>query len=382
MQPVEIHEAGIVVRPWLAADADAVLRACQDPDIQRWTRVPRPYLREHAEGFTGSALDTWATGAAAPMGVFDAATGDLLGANGLISVDQAAGCGEIGYWTAPWARGRGAATRASRAVARWALGPLGLRRLVWQAEVGNHASRLVAERIGVRIEGLLRRSMLNPLGVPADHWIGSLLAGEVPEADRPVDPASTARAAVFGAAAPVLTAVSDAGEKLTLRAPVEADLPDMLAACRDPEAVRWTTVPDPYADADAEFYVRDHVPRRWARGEAANFAIADATGRFAGSMSLRLAVDEPGVADVGYLVAPWARGRGYATAALRAVCRWGFERLGLARIEWRAYVGNEASRTVAARAGFRFEGVQRASGVQRGERRDQWVGAVLPGEVT
>ena len=33
------------------------------------------------------------------------------------------------------------------------------------------------------------------------------------------------------------------------------------------------------------------------------------------------------------------------------------------------------------RAGFRVEGVERGGGVQRGVRRDQWVGAVLVGEV-
>ncbi|GAB3945171.1 hypothetical protein GCM10027614_36520 [Micromonospora vulcania] len=81
--------------------------ACQDPDIQRWTTVPRPYLPEHAHGFvTEMSERAWATGTGAPFAVCDPATGELLGACALISIDSA-GTGEVGYWTAPWARGRG-----------------------------------------------------------------------------------------------------------------------------------------------------------------------------------------------------------------------------------------------------------------------------------
>jgi RimJ/RimL family protein N-acetyltransferase len=394
MEPVEIHEANLILRPWLAEDADTVFEACQDPVLQRWTRVPRPYLREHAEGFTAGALDAWARGDAAPLGVFDAATGRMLGAHGLVKIDREEGWAEVGYWTAPWARGRGVATTATRAVARWVLGPGapggphgalgdGPRRLIWRAEVGNHASRLVAERAGFLVEGIQRRSLPRPGEVTmVDYWLGGLLPGEIREADRPLEPWVAARAKAFGRAAPVLEAVTEAGEKLTLRVPAEPDLADVLLACRDPETIRWTTVPDPYADADGEFWIHDHVPARWACGEAANFVIADPAGRYSGAMSLRLSAADPLVADVGFAVAPWARGRGYATAALRAVCRWGFEQLCLARIEWRAYLGNDASRTVAERTGFRVEGIERAAGVQRGVRRDQWVGAVLAGEVT
>jgi RimJ/RimL family protein N-acetyltransferase len=388
MEPVEIHEAGLILRPWAADDADAVLEACQDPVLQRWTRVPRPYLREHAESFTAGALDAWEKGDTAPMGVFDAGTGRMLGAHGLVKIDREEGWAEVGYWTAPWARGQAVATHATRAVARWLHGPRGPlgdgpRRLVWRAEVGNHASRLAAERAGVLVEGIQRRALPRPAdGVLVDYWTGSLLPGEVREADRPLEPWVAARAKTFGQPACVLEAVTQAGEKLTLRVPAEPDLADVLAACRDPEAIRWTVVPDPYTEVDADFWVHEHVPSRWARGEAANFAIADPAGRYSGAMSLRLSAADPLVADVGFAVAPWARGRGYATAALRAVCRWGFEQLGLARIEWRAYLGNDASRAVADRVGFRMEGIERAAGVQRGVRRDQWVGAVLAGEVT
>jgi RimJ/RimL family protein N-acetyltransferase len=41
------------LRPWRPDDVDAVTAACQDPEVQRWTRVPVPYARSDAEAFVG-----------------------------------------------------------------------------------------------------------------------------------------------------------------------------------------------------------------------------------------------------------------------------------------------------------------------------------------
>jgi RimJ/RimL family protein N-acetyltransferase len=49
-------------------------------------------------------------------------------------------------------------------------------------------------------------------------------------------------------------------------------------------------------------------------------------------------------------------------------------------IEWRAEIGNEASRRVAQKAGFVMEGQLRKRLVHRGERVDIWVGSLLKGE--
>ncbi|MBM0233532.1 GNAT family N-acetyltransferase [Micromonospora sp. STR1_7] len=378
MEPVEIIEDGVLLRPWREADADAVHRACQDPDIQRWTTVPRPYLPEHAHGFvTELSGRAWAEGTGAPFAVCDPASGELLGSCGLISIDGD-GTGEVGYWTAPWARGRGVTVRATRALARWSFETLGLRRLLWQAEVGNHASRLVALRAGFRIDGRLRLARPAPDGGP-DGWVGSLLPGEVPEpgSTGPAGPGTLVarRAAVFGRPQPTLFATAGAGE-LRLRPMEEQDLDTVVGTCRDPETIRWTTVPDPYDHADARWY-QNHCRELWARGDAACFAIADPDDRYAGSIDLRLSPSDPLLADVGFMTAPTARGRGLMPAALLALSAWGFTALGLARIEWKAHVGNVASRRVAEKAGFTFEGIARGGVPHRGERVDVWVAALL-----
>jgi len=384
MDPVEIHEAGVLLRPWRVSDAEAVFGACQDPEIQRWTSVPRPYLRLHADGFVTTHTErAWASGTSAPLGIFEPATGELLGSSGLISLNPKEGTGEIGYWTAPGARGKGVATRAARGVARWAFEVLGLRRLAWRAEVGNHASRVVAVRLGMQMEGVQRRGIARADGTWTDGWAAALLRRELRESADPLDQAGQLiieRAGTFGRPQPRLSALTPAGAVVSLRRPAGRDLDAIVVACRDRESAAWTTVPDPYQRRDAEFFTFEHAPARWARGEGITCAIVDADDAYCGSMELRFMAD-PTVADVGYLVAPWARGKGFASTALRELCRWAIQTLALRRIEWRAYVGNDASRRVAEKAGFTIEGVARAGCTQRGRLHDAWVGSLLPGEV-
>jgi RimJ/RimL family protein N-acetyltransferase len=171
--------------------------------------------------------------------------------------------------------------------------------------------------------------------------------------------------------APELTDPPD----LVLRLPLVEDLGDIVAQCRDPEFQRWTTVPVPYQESDAQsFLVR--VADGW-QANVARFVI-EHQGRFSGTVDLRF--DGLGGAEVGFGLAPWARGKGVMTRALRLVLAWGFGLPGIDVVYWRAQVGNSASRRVAGRCGFRMEGTVRGLLEQRGERRDGWIGSLRRGE--
>src|SRR4051812_46037693 len=70
-----------------------------------------------------------------------------------------------------------------------------------------------------------------------------------------------------------------------------------------------------------------------------------------GNVNLVRFSDDGLSAALGYWLVPAARGRGLATAAARLLCRWGFEELGLERIELLLEPGNAPSRRVAERLG-------------------------------
>ncbi|GAA1382129.1 GNAT family N-acetyltransferase [Catellatospora chokoriensis] len=175
---------------------------------------------------------------------------------------------------------------------------------------------------------------------------------------------------------PVLHTVTDRGAPLTLRPARLDDAPGILIACTDPESRRWTTVPLDYDPEKAVGWVTGYAPGWWERRQGAAFVLADADDAYVGQIDLRVSGD-PQVADIGFLTAPHARGHGYMSAALRAVAEWGIRELGLARVEWKAHVGNDGSRRVAERAGFTYEGVQRSGCAHRGERRDAWTAALV-----
>lgn len=162
------------------------------------------------------------------------------------------------------------------------------------------------------------------------------------------------------------------GPDLLLRRPRPADAADIVAQCQDPEFRRWTTVPDPYTDADArEFLAR--VEQGWQTGTAATFAVVY-QGRFAGTVNLLM--DGIGGADIGYGLGPWARGHGVMTRAVRLVLGWGFDELNLQTVHWKALVGNDASRRVALRCGIRVHGAVPGLLEHRGQRCDGWFGSV------
>jgi ribosomal-protein-alanine N-acetyltransferase len=169
-------------------------------------------------------------------------------------------------------------------------------------------------------------------------------------------------------------------EAIRLRLRTDADNPAIVAACRDPDIARFTRVPDDYDEATAAEWAAESKRMRDA-GEGLHLIVADADGdELLGSIGLRMSGDE-GRCDAGYWLAPWARGRGVMTRALRLLSRWAFENLPVERIEVTIEPENSASRTVAERAGYTFEGVLRSYLEIKGSRRDAAMYSLLRGEL-
>ena len=84
--------------------------------------------------------------------------------------------------------------------------------------------------------------------------------------------------------------------------------------------------------------------------------------------------------ELGYVFAPEAGGRGYATEAAAAMLRLGFEGLGLHRIVARLDARNDASARLAARLGMRREAHLVRNELFKGEWSDELIFAMLADE--
>ncbi|HEX6246367.1 MAG TPA: GNAT family N-acetyltransferase [Nocardioidaceae bacterium] len=165
---------------------------------------------------------------------------------------------------------------------------------------------------------------------------------------------------------------------VTLRAHTPDDVPALYEQARDAVMLRWTTVPDPSTLETAREFATRLIPDAWRADREWQFAVEapddDGARRFVGSVSLRNEGD--GRAEISYGAHPWSRGRGYVHRALELLLAWGFAEKQLRTVLWRAHAGNWASRKVAWRLGFSFDGTVRQWLPQRGELRDAWVGAL------
>lgn len=177
---------------------------------------------------------------------------------------------------------------------------------------------------------------------------------------------------------PPVSPVVLTGERVVLSTPTEADVDRIAELCVDPAIAEWTTVPSPYTRDHAVGFVDGMVADGWASGRIHTWGVR-VDGELAGMMGLHGIED--GAAEIGYWLAPGARGRGLMSEAVALALDYGFapapEGLGLQRIAWHAFIGNRASAAVARRAGFLFEGTIRLGAVHRGLRRDEWQAGLL-----
>jgi RimJ/RimL family protein N-acetyltransferase len=158
------------------------------------------------------------------------------------------------------------------------------------------------------------------------------------------------------------------------------DAPAVTAACKDPEIARWIPIiPSPYSDEDARAFL-EQSRVNWELGDAYNFAVVNEDGELLGSIAMRVLRFRTG--HIGYWVTGDARGRGIATKALNALCRWAVDDLGLKRLELVTDPRNVASQRVAEKAGFQREGILRSALEYRdGTRRDSLMFSLLAEEL-
>ncbi len=162
-EPCTLIGDAVVLRPWETVDAHAMVRACNDPEVARWTTVPSPYTTADAASFIEAGPTSWAARTAMCFAVEAAptfvarspgpATGSpaLVGSMSVVDVAADLTVAEIGYWTAPWARRRGLTAEALDVLSSWLLNDVGLPTLRLVIDPVNVGSVAVARRSGFSV---------------------------------------------------------------------------------------------------------------------------------------------------------------------------------------------------------------------------------------
>jgi RimJ/RimL family protein N-acetyltransferase len=353
MEQVElIGDGGVRLRLYQPTDADNVVAGCKDPLTQRYIPLlPNPYTRDDALWWInqGSAA-AWSSGGAA-YAITDPDSDRLIGGIGLARVVAERHQGEIGYWVAPWARGRGVASAATQ----------GFHRLELFTELENLASQRVAIAAGFRREGVRRCVGRDREGGWHDCvvWVRLLEdpAGPTPRVlpDLPRLPGTDTLSG---------RALTEPGGALTdgvvmLRPLRAADSASMYALCNLPDVVASRVPPV----APTREVIESRCARAgawWLAGERADLVILDqASGEYAGQIGLYYQEPQTGQAMIGYNMLPAWRGHGYATRAVRLVAGWAFQHTGIGRLIAGTNPTNIASQRTLERAGFRREGCLR-----------------------
>ncbi|MFI6821662.1 GNAT family N-acetyltransferase [Micromonospora sp. NPDC050187] len=369
MEPRVIEGDGVRLRPYRDTDVADLVAACNDPLIRRFLGgLPSPYTEADARRWITESAPAAAAGGGTAYAVTDPDSDRLLGAVGVDRLVPMRRQGEIGYWVAPWARGRGVATAATRALTGHAFAT-GLVRLELLTEEENAASQRVALAAGYRHEGVRRAAAAQRGGGRSD------LIAWVRLADDP--PGPTPRLL------PDLPpgGLTDGVVALRPTGPDDVDLMYRLHTRPEVVANRVPPEPPPRWEVDRRCRV---AASNWLVGTVADLVVVDvASGEAGGGLALRYDEPRTGQAMLGASMLPEWRGRGLLTRGVRLLVDWAFGTVGVARLWAGCRPENVAPQRVLEKAGFRREGIQRGRlPGPDGTRVDSVIYALLPGDLS
>ncbi|MFD9813658.1 GNAT family N-acetyltransferase [Streptomyces sp. NPDC059080] len=170
---------------------------------------------------------------------------------------------------------------------------------------------------------------------------------------------------------PTFPDISISTDRLVLRPLDEDDIPALTEMMNDELVAAWTAIPQPYTEDGARNWVTRYAPGERTAGRGIDLAVTEfLTQRLVGVVQLGNTNWRVRSSEVSYVIAPWARGEGYASEATLAVARWLFGDQKFERLELRTAAGNTASQQVAQKIGCISEGVLRNAFLARSRTED------------
>lgn len=157
LRQVTLRTPRLALREFMESDAEAIQVYAGDPEVTRFTS-----WGPNTPEVTDAVLAGWlqeqrgSPRTDCTLAIVRREDGVVIGGTGFGMTDWSTGTANFGYVLRQSAWGGGYATEAARAVSDWALGELGLRKLVAHCEPANAASAHVLRKIGFeQQEGLV-----------------------------------------------------------------------------------------------------------------------------------------------------------------------------------------------------------------------------------
>lgn len=179
LEPIELAGRSARLEPLAAAHAAGLAEASRDGDLSAlwYTTVPRP---EAMAAEIERRLALQAQGSMLPFAVRDV-KGDLVGMTTYMNVDRVHRRVEIGStWYARRVQRTALNTECKLMLLTHAFERLGCIAVEFRTHFMNRASRRGIERLGARLDGILRHHQVMPDGTLRDTCVYSIVAPEWP----------------------------------------------------------------------------------------------------------------------------------------------------------------------------------------------------------
>jgi len=180
VQPVTLKGQHVELIPLSLDHTEAQIAAVEDGELWKlwYTSAPAPEkMREEIE----RRLALQAAGSMLPFTVIDPATGKVAGMTTFMNIDAANRRVEIGStWYAKSVQRSGLNTEAKLLLLGHAFDALDCIAVEFRTHFMNHHSRRAIERLGAKLDGILRSHQISPNGTLRDTCVYSIIAPEWP----------------------------------------------------------------------------------------------------------------------------------------------------------------------------------------------------------
>lgn len=180
LTPATLTGSFVRLEPLAHAHLDGLIEAVTDGDVYKlwYTKVPAP---ENMSAEIERRLGLQREGSMLAFTIVDTATNSIAGMTTYMQADAVTRRLEIGYtWYRARVRRTAVNTEAKLLLLAHAFDVLGCVAVEFRTSSFNVTSRRAIERLGAKLDGVLRSQMLHSNGTPRDTYVYSIIASEWP----------------------------------------------------------------------------------------------------------------------------------------------------------------------------------------------------------